>query len=57
MPSVTFRTRSSDSIWFKFWLAARLGKTVRELEQDLTPIEFDYWKLWFADYMREPFRI
>lgn len=54
---MTFRVRSPDSIWFKFWLAARLGKTVRQLEQEMTPIELDYWKLWYVDFVREPFRI
>ncbi len=57
MPSATFRTRSREGLWFKFWLASRLGMTVGELEDRITPIEYDYWKYWHSDYEREPFRL
>lgn len=40
----SFRNRNSN-LRFKFWLAGRLGKTVGEIQQQMSPREYGYWKV------------
>jgi len=37
-----------DELWFEFFLAEKLNRTVGELRDSMTDAEFGAWMLWYA---------